>query len=156
MKLYFSFFLLLVIGISCSTGVDPAITTIASVEYNCELALKELGSAQFAYQNANNNHDFGSWEALQKSGLVADFFTRSNIIEHYSLAVFHIGAPTGIDKSIFTIVAVPTANELRTFRIVEYTETPDFWTGNNEQWWDWVLKKYPRYPQFQELWKPMR
>lgn len=94
--------------------------------------LRSIGSAQLAYQGSNNNKVYGSFEALQKVGDIADGYTLSNMIENYSMS-WGVTSPytdlregtitgEGIAGNAFTIIAYPRDTRegfLQTFAITE-------------------------------------
>lgn len=106
-------------------------------ENRCKLTLRALGSTQLAYQDANLNKNYGSWQALNNPNdpYIQQGYTRSNIIDNYSIIVFDVkaaqmmGGVTASD-STFTIVAIPRSqrNRLRTFALGD-DQTPRVWVG---------------------------
>lgn len=95
-------------------------------ENRCKLTLRALGSSQLAYQDQNLNKDYGNWDAMVATDYVQEGYSRTNMIDNYSLAVFYanpsaqVNGITASDSS-FTIVAVPRndRNRLRTFAICD-------------------------------------
>jgi hypothetical protein len=88
--------------------------------------LRQIGSAQLAYQAINNWKDYGSFENLQENGGVPKEMSEENFLPNYYLAwrVRTNHYPSVIaccppDRS-FTIVAYPLEpRRLRTFAITE-------------------------------------
>jgi len=94
--------------------------------------LRSIGSAQLAYQGSNNNKVYGSFEALQDVGDIADGYTLANMIENYSMS-WDVTVPYsdlregtitegGIAANAFTIIAYPRDRRegfLQTFAITE-------------------------------------
>jgi len=95
-------------------------------ENRCKLTLRALGSSQLAYQDQNLNKDYGNWNAMVGTDYVQKGYSRTNMIDNYSLAVFY-ASPSSIvnnapaSDSSFTLVAVPrnNRNKLRTFAICD-------------------------------------
>ena len=95
-------------------------------ENRAKLTLRALGSSQLAYQDQNNNKDYGTWNNLIFTDYVQKGYSRGNIIDNYSLAVFYAAKSTQVNNltaqdSSFTIVAMPRnqRNRLRTFAICD-------------------------------------
>jgi len=106
-------------------------------ENRCKLTIRALGSTQLAYQDQNLNHDYGTWAALTdiRNAYIQQGYTRSNIIDNYSIVVFNVRQSSSLggmtaNDSAFTIVAVPrsTRNKLRTFALGD-DQTPRVWVG---------------------------
>lgn len=95
-------------------------------ENRAKLTLRALGSSQLAYQDQNLNKDYGTWDNLIFTDYVQKGYSRGNIIDNYSLAIFFanksqiVNGLTAQDSS-FTIVAIPRnqRNRLRTFAICD-------------------------------------
>jgi len=115
-------------------------------ENRAKLTLRALGSSQLAYQDQNLDKNYGNWNAMVATDYVQLGYTRTNMIDNYSLAVFYANPSTQVNgitasDSSFTIVAVPrnSRNRLRTFAIcddqtVRVADTGDFvpvQTGGN-------------------------
>ncbi|MEO7994095.1 MAG: prepilin-type N-terminal cleavage/methylation domain-containing protein [bacterium] len=99
-------------------------------ENRCKLTLRALGSSQLAYQDGNLDKTYGSWDNLIATDYVQNGYTRTNMIDNYSMAVFYAARPTLINNqtasdSTFTIIAIPRSqkNRLRTFAICD-DQTP--------------------------------
>jgi len=115
------------------------------LENRCKLTLRALGSTELAYQDQNLAGNYGTWAALTnpdpKLRYIQEGYTRSNIIEFYSIVVFNVTSssvrPDGRSNndSTFSIVAFPyTASyPLRTFAI-DNTQTPFVWIGHESEW----------------------
>ena len=54
-------------------------------ESRAKATLRSLGETQYAYSNSNDEHHFGSWEALWDTQYLAPGYNRTNIIEMYSV-----------------------------------------------------------------------
>ncbi|MEO7993984.1 MAG: hypothetical protein ABI743_06255, partial [bacterium] len=87
-----------------------------------------LGSSQLAYQDSNLDKHYGGWGDLLSSNYIQQGYTRSNIIDNYSLAVFYAANPGQrngrYDYPTFTVVAMPMIGPrgnpgLRTFAICD-------------------------------------
>ncbi|HYE78382.1 MAG TPA: prepilin-type N-terminal cleavage/methylation domain-containing protein [bacterium] len=95
-------------------------------ENRAKITLRALGSSQLAYQDSNLNKDYGTFQNMLDSDYIQKGYTRGNMIDNYSIAVFYrssstrVGPYSGAD-STFTIVAVPRSqkNRLRTFAICD-------------------------------------
>jgi len=94
-------------------------------ENRAKLTLRALGSSQLAYCDQNLNKDYGSWGAMMDAEYIQQGYSRTNVIDNYSIAMFMVvtSVPdpnnpryTASDSS-FTIVCVPRSqkNKLRTF-----------------------------------------
>lgn len=115
-------------------------------ENRAKLTLRALGSSQLAYQDQNLDKNYGNWNAMVATDYVQLGYTRTNMIDNYSLAVFYanpsaqVNGITASDSS-FTIVAVPrnNRNRLRTFaicddqtvRVADTGDTVPVQTGGN-------------------------
>ena len=108
-------------------------------ENRCKLTLRALGSSELAYMDGNLNKDYGSWLAMTDADYIQEGYSRTNIIDNYSIAMFFVFASardlnnpryTASDSS-FTIVAIPRSqkNKLRTFAIGD-DQTPRVWVGD--------------------------
>ena len=102
-------------------------------ESRAKTTLRAYGETQLAYQNTNNDHHWGSWQALKDTEYLAKGFNRANIIENYSVwtntynpsdmtSTSGLGG-TGVGDNTFTVVAFPRttkpAGYLATFIIRE-------------------------------------
>lgn len=97
----------------------------------CKGTLRSIGSAQLAYQSANNQKVYGSFQALQEVQDIAKGYTLSNMIENYSLSweisspyadLFGTATAGGIAANSFTVIAWPRDTRkgfLNTFAITE-------------------------------------
>lgn len=89
--------------------------------------LRSIGSAQLAYQQSNNKKDYGTFDALQSVGDIAEGYTLENMIEEYYMTweVDNVSTvPTEwieIANNKFTVIAWPEYRSLllRTFAITE-------------------------------------
>jgi len=131
-------------------------------ELKCKLTLRALGSTQLAYSDQNRNHDYGSWISLQKSEYIQLGFSRTDLIEGYSISVFDAFMSSIVDgktqyNSRFEIVCVPNQpniHGLRTFGLCE-EQTPLVWIGEDRLWRYPV--NFPRSPiQENSLWAALR
>ena len=107
-------------------------------ENRAKLTIRALGSSQLAYADGNLDKNYGSWVAMQDTEYIQDGYNRTNIIDNYSLACFHVGISTYMGDfsaadSSFTIVAVPRSqkNRLRTFALGD-DQTPRVWVGETD------------------------
>ena len=116
--------------------------------------LRSIGSAQLAYQRANDKRVYGSFQALQDVEDIASGYNLGNMIENYSLtweANTTSTVPTeGIfthSVSTFTIIAWPTdtrKRSLHTYAITEDQIVREFNPGHNNDLgnaytWDPIL-----------------
>jgi hypothetical protein len=126
----------------------------------CKLTLKAIAATELAYQEKNANNDYGTWVALNNTNppLIPANYTKSNIIDCYSIAIFKV-KPSTLDPkgnsnndSTFTIIAIPrsTRNKLVTFAIGE-DQIPKLWHGDSSRW---DIDKYSLYDK--SIWKPLR
>ena len=107
-------------------------------ENRAKLTLRALGSSQLAYSDQNLNKDYGSWLAMQAADYVQLGYSRTNIIDNYSIALFQVATSTldpnnpsyTASDSTFTIVAIPRSkkNKLRTFALGD-DQTPRVYVG---------------------------
>jgi hypothetical protein len=89
--------------------------------------LRSIGSAELAYQQSNEMKVYGSFDALQSVGDIAEGYTLENMIEDYTMTweVSNVStAPTemiDIADNSFTVIAWPEYRTmlLRTFAITE-------------------------------------
>ncbi|MEO7994094.1 MAG: prepilin-type N-terminal cleavage/methylation domain-containing protein [bacterium] len=98
-------------------------------ENRCKLTIRALASSQLAYADSNLRKDYGSFQNLQDTDYVQKGYTRTNMIDNYSMAVFYASRSSGTTytgaDSTFTIIAIPRSqkNRLRTFAICD-DQTP--------------------------------
>ena len=127
-------------------------------ENRCKLTLRALGSSQLAYMDGNIDKNYGSWQAMTDADYIQEGYTRSNIIDNYSVHIFNvvrsleIGGVSASDSS-FTIVATPRSdrNKLRTFALGE-DQTPRVWVGDDSLWDDTTMIQLNNI----EYWEPLR
>jgi len=89
--------------------------------------LRSIGSAQLAYQNSNNARFYGSFDALQNVGDIAEGYTLEDMIEDYDMTWEVDNVSTASTEMIdiadnsFTVIAWPEYQTmlLRTFAITE-------------------------------------
>jgi len=101
-------------------------------ESRAKSTLRAYGETQLAYQNTNNDHDWGSWLALKATEYLASGYNQANIIENYSVwtsvtntanlsGMYGLGG--GVTDNTFTAIAFPRttkpAGYLATFIIRE-------------------------------------
>ena len=98
------------------------------IEGRARAKLREIGSAQLAYQGRNNMKFYGSFNALRDGGHFSHDETMDTLIRNYSLAWTVTNPSTGrgclgcgIGNNTFTVVAYPNPRlrDLRTFGISE-------------------------------------
>lgn len=101
-----------------------------------KLTIRALTSTQLAFQH-DNHGEFGTWDELLEGDYIDAGYTRSNMIDNYSMCVFDVH-PTRrgekdviITRSSFTIVAIPRrqSRKLRTFAICEDERVRE-WIGD--------------------------
>lgn len=115
--------------------------------------LRSIGSAQLAYQNSNNARFYGSFDALQNVGDIAEGYTLENMIEGYTMTweidnfstVPTEAYPNGRQKT-FIVIAWPEYQTmlLRTFAITEDQVVRFYNPGNDNELgdvrtWDPIL-----------------
>lgn len=84
------------------------------------LTMRALGSSQLAFQDQNIHHRYGTWKDMLATGYVQPGYTRSNMIDNYSISVWNVGyGPT----PSFTIVVVP--RNMRDQKLREFSITDD-------------------------------
>ena len=100
-------------------------------ESRAKVTIRSYGETQLAYQNTNNDHHWGSWQALKDTDYLARGYHRVNIIENYSLYTNTVNVSdldslnfgTGISDNTFTVVGFPRTTTppgyLATFAIRE-------------------------------------
>ncbi len=87
--------------------------------------LRSIGSSQLAYQGTNNEHNYGSFQALRKTLYIAQGYTLGNMIENYSMTwkaynLSTVAGEPGIHQ--FTVIAYPrntSSSDLQTFCVTE-------------------------------------
>ena len=90
-----------------------------------KLTLRVLGSSELAYRDEVHGRHYGTWDDLVATDYVQKGYTRGNIVDNYSLAVFYIeegSSDPWFDRhASFTIVAVPRRgyDDPRTFAICD-------------------------------------
>jgi len=82
------------------------------LENQCKLTLKALCSSELVYQDQNTHGDnsrgdYGTWFSLIENGYIEKGYTRSNLIENYSISVFAVSTSIGPAPSNFQAIAVP-------------------------------------------------
>jgi prepilin-type N-terminal cleavage/methylation domain-containing protein len=104
-------------------------------ENRAKLTLRALGSSQLAYSDQNLDKDYGSWQAMTTAEYIQQGYSRSNMIDNYSIIVFNVRPAVmmggvSANDSDFTIVAIPRSqrNKLRTFALGA-DQTPRVWVG---------------------------
>jgi prepilin-type N-terminal cleavage/methylation domain-containing protein len=107
-------------------------------ENRAKLTLRALGSSQLAYSDQNLNKDYGSWLAMQNAEYIQQGYSRTNVIDNYSIVMFRVQTSAKdpnnpnytASDSTFTIVAVPRSqkNKLRTFALGD-DQTPRVYVG---------------------------
>ena len=118
-------------------------------------SLRTLAKVQHDYAQKNNNK-FGTWKDLQDQEFITQGYTRLNIIDNYSLAVFRVNNPSPeSDQSYepsFQIVSIPRSqkNKLMTFAICE-DQHPRLWIGDESSF---NLESLDL--KNDDLWKPLR
>jgi len=98
-------------------------------ENRARLTLRALGSSQLAYQDQNLAKNYGSWDNMIEPDYIQRGYSRGNMIDNYSLAVFFADNSASSkarnhfsnSDASFTVVAVPLnqRNKLRTFSICD-------------------------------------
>jgi prepilin-type N-terminal cleavage/methylation domain-containing protein len=97
-------------------------------ESRAKATLRSYGETELAYQNTNNDRQWGSWDALVKTEYIAGGYTMGKLIENYS--VYTVASNPvkqeggiGLGENTFTVVAFPRvtrpAGYLSTFAIRE-------------------------------------
>lgn len=122
-------------------------------ENRCKLTMRAIGSAQLAYFESTIEGTYGTFEALMSTQLLQPGYSRSTMIDNYSIMLWDVDPPTmsfgGLPAydSTFTIIAVPRSqrNRLRTFGICDdqtlrvYVGRPEFFDNSfglkNPQLW---------------------
>ena len=61
-------------------------------ENRCWLALRSLGSTQLAYMDSNRAHNYGTWQSLLDNRYMQQGYSRTNMIDNYSICVFETTA----------------------------------------------------------------
>ncbi len=91
--------------------------------------LRSIGISQLAYQDANSDKKYGSFNELKDSLYIAEGYTLGNMIENYSMSwsVLNVSTvateefPFGV-MSTFTIIAYPRVLEQRCIQTFAITE----------------------------------
>ena len=133
------------------------------MENRCKLTLRALGSCQLAYADANIQKNYGSWQSLADLQYIMEGYTRSNIIDNYSICVFQTGISLkkrkySFSNSTFTIVAIPRSqkNRLRTFAIGD-EQTPKVWVGSESEFAQRLNSDPPSFSlDNADMWEPLR
>lgn len=107
-------------------------------ENRSKLTLRALGSSELAFAKENDN-EFGTWDEMTKAEFIQIGYSRTNMIDNYSLIVFEISKSTRDDDnnilvpSTFTMIAIPRSqkNRLRTFAFGD-DQTPRIWVGSKD------------------------
>lgn len=105
-------------------------------ENRCKLTLRAIGSVQMSYYDSSQEHTYATFQALLDTDYLQAGYTRSSIIDNYSIIVFDTDPPTmtfgGLPAydSTFTIIAIPKSqkNRLRTFGM-NTDQTPRVYVG---------------------------
>jgi hypothetical protein len=143
---------------------DRTVTQPVVVMDGAVKSLRMLGSAELAYQAANNRKGFGAFKTLQKHGDIAENATEENIVSNYYV-VWNVqfdedftAAMGGGDSmpwppDAFTIIAYPVEpRRLKTFAITEDQDVLVYDPSksndpNAVHTWEveqeWVWPKYP-------------
>jgi len=111
------------------TANNPMCSRRAAWSSRAKGTLRSIGSSQLAYQGANTEKLYGTFDALKKDMYVAEGYTLSNMIENYSMTwqVSNISTavseefPSGVVSS-FTVISWPRDTRrgfLNTFAITE-------------------------------------
>ncbi len=106
-------------------------------ENRCKLTLRSIGSAQQVYIDTTRENTYATFQAFLDTKDIQTGYTRTNMIDNYSLIVFDVDPPTmsfhGLPAydSTFTVIAIPRSqkNRLRTFGI-NTTQTPFVYVGS--------------------------
>lgn len=113
-----------IIGIIAAIAIPQLLNARRSAwENRCKLTLRSVGTAQISYYNTTQEHTYGTFDTLLNSDYLQSGYTRSSIIDNYSIIVFDVDPPTmtfgGLPAydSTFTVIAIPKSqkNRLRTF-----------------------------------------
>jgi len=95
-------------------------------ENRAKLTLRSLGASQLAYQDLNLEKSYGSCTNMCDTGYVQKGYSRTNMIDNFSVAVWSCTEPTiqsesSASDATFTMVVVPrnSRNKLRTFAICD-------------------------------------
>lgn len=107
-------------------------------ENRAKLTLRAIGSSQLAYSDQNLKKDYGTWGAMQTAEYIQQGYTRTNVIDNYSIIMFRVQTSTldpnnpnyTASDSTFTIVCVPRSQKqkLRTFALGD-DQTPRVYVG---------------------------
>lgn len=126
-------------------------------ENRCKLTLRAIGSAELAYFDATIENTYGTFEAMLSTQLVQPGYSRSSLIDNYSIMLWDVDPPTmtfgGLPAydSSFTIIAIPRSqrNKLRTFGICD-DQTLRVFVGRMENFENTFGLKDPK------RWEPLR
>jgi len=126
-------------------------------ENRCKLTLRAIGSAELAYFDATIEGTYGTFEAMMSTQLVQPGYSRSSMIDNYSIMLWDVDPPTmtfgGLPAydSSFTIIAIPRSqrNRLRTFGICD-DQTLRVFVGRMENFENTFGLKDPKW------WEPLR
>ena len=132
-------------------AVGTARSKRAVWETQAKKLLREYGEAQFAYQQTNNNADYGAWDTLFQKGYIVAGFDRGNYFKNYSLwtsvelSEHRATSQPPLFRSTFTAVTFPHTTRppgyLATFAIREDqvlrvyrldTESANYWGENDD------------------------
>ncbi len=85
--------------------------------------LRSIGSSQLAYQGANSDRNYGTFEELKRDMYIAEGYTLGNMIENYSMTWEAYNLSTSpVEPAIhrFTVIAYPSdPRRLPTFCVTE-------------------------------------
>ena len=127
----------MIIGIIVAIAIPQLLNARRSAwENRCKLTLRSLGSAQQVYIDTTRENTYATFQALLDTKDIQTGYTRSNLIDNYSMIVFDADPPTmsfhgaPAYDSTFTIIAIPRnqKNRLRTFGI-NTTQTAFVYVG---------------------------
>jgi hypothetical protein len=144
---------LILIYIALTIPLQLPMSPSKRVMTNCMQQLRDIGSAQLAYQGTNNDKYYGTFDALQLDGYIDPNATKKSLIEHYSMSWRVINWEYNITYSglasmannTFTVIAYPDRpGKLKIFLITEDQVVRKFTpeNGNVEEWiygWDPIL-----------------
>jgi hypothetical protein len=113
------------------------------LETRAQKRLRDIGSAQLAYQGSNNKKFYGSFHALQEMGFIESGFGLDDYLDGYDLDWYiknfydrSYGLACGLGSNTFTIVAYPRIippPALRTFGITEEQDIRVYNPDNGNQ-----------------------
>ncbi len=147
-----------IIGIIVAIAIPQLLNARRSAwENRCKLTLRSIGSAQLTYIDTTQENTYGTFQALLDTNSMPAGYTRTNLIDNYSLIVFDVDPPTMSFRgcpaydSTFTIIAIPRSqkNRLRTFGF-NTRQTPYVYVGSKED--------FPRAYGMRNMihWEPLR